>query len=314
MAYEKQDRHRHRGDEDHRLEGADAAERIRDPARQNPPARIAEGADGDRKGRDGRGHAGVARKRHQLADGHQAGGRPETERDPEAVERARREHLARRDVAARHRRGRGAPVRRAITWRWILQQRGARHRHDEEGGAEQLKRRAPAHARHHLGGERTEDRGARAVSTHHQADDEPTLVGKPLRSDRRRRGVAESVAQADDDAEREIQRDQRARETGEDEAGADEDAANRRADARSLEILDPPGHDERQRETDDRDREDPGCLRAGPAEFLFQREHEHAPGVERSERQVHQDAARDRQPAVGHGVVGGFILCPLTIS
>ena len=65
---------------------------------------------------------------------------------------------------------------------------------------------------------------------------------------------------------------------------------------------------------DDRNREDPGCLRAGPAEFLFEREHEDAPGVERAERQVHQDAARDRQPAIGHGVVCGFILCPLTIS
>jgi len=53
-------------------------------------------------------------------------------------------------------------------------------------------------------------------------------------------------------------------------------------------------------EDEDRDREDPGRLRACPPELLLQRKHEDAPRVESPQRQVHQQGPGDPPPPVDH--------------
>jgi hypothetical protein len=83
-------------------------------------------------------------------------------------------------------------------------------------------------------------------------------------------------------------------EAGQQEPGADQNTAEEGADLWPLEILQATRGYEGERETDDGDRVHPRRVRTLPAEFLFERQHEHAPGVQRPEREIHQDAAGDR--------------------
>ena len=97
-----------------------------------------------------------------------------------------------------------------------------------------------------------------------------------------------------------VEKRERAGVAGQKEAGADEHAADERADLRTLQILNAPGGDERQRKDHDGNRVDPRGVGARPSELAFEGQHEDAPGVQRPERQVHQDAANDGKPAVRH--------------
>src|SRR5439155_12525095 len=120
--------------------------------------------------------------------------------------------------------------------------------------------------------QRTEDGLPAAVSAHHQPDDQTALVWKPLRPNGHGRGVPESIADADDHAEEDVERHKRGGEAGQQEPGADQDAAEEGADLWPLEILQATRGYKGERETDDGDRVHPRRVRTLPAEFLFERQ------------------------------------------
>ena len=178
---------------------------------------------------------------------------------------------------------------------------------DDEGAAPAVRRDEPEV------GERSEDGRAAPVAGHGQADGEAALVREPLRHDGNRRRVAEAVPDADEDAEADDQIGQAAGPHAEDEARRQEDAAGERDPEGPELVLQPPREDEGDREDDDGPGEDEGRVRPLPAELLLQRRDEDAPGIQRAERQVHEEAPDDAPGATERFLFHG-LLSPMPLA
>ena len=193
-----------------------------------------------------------------------------------------------------------SPSRRRVPGRRILQEQGSDHAHHKEEHAQYLKRRPPPQALNQRVRHGAEDRRSRSVAADHQPHHQPPFVRKPLGRNRHGDRVAEAVADSNDDAESDIEKQERAGHAREDEPGASQRPADGSADARPSRVLNPTGQHEAGREHHDGDGEDPGGLGARPAELLLERQNEHAPGVEGTQRQVHRDTADNRKPSIHH--------------
>ena len=144
-----------------------------------------------------------------------------------------------------------------VPGRRVLQQERSDEGHHEEDDTENGERGAPAvrrdepQVRHG-----PEDRRAAAVAGHGQTDGQAALVREPLRHDRDRRRVAETVTDADDDAEADDQVRQAVGLGGEQEARRQEDAARDRDLEGTELVLKASRDDEGEREDDDGPAED----------------------------------------------------------
>ena len=154
-------------------------------------------------------------------------------------------------------------------------------------------------------GQRSKDCRSSAVTGHRQADRQAAFVREPLRHDRNRGRVAESVTQPGNDAECQIEVVQRCGVGAEEESQADKDSA----DQRNLEgpefVLQAPCHHERDRENEDGVREYVRHLGAAPPKLFLQRSDKHAPRVKTAESEIHGKPADHAPPttyAIGAGV------------
>src|SRR5271165_2080982 len=152
--------------------------------------------------------------------------------------------------------------------------------------------------------QRSKQRRPRSITADSETYGQAALVREPLRHHRNRRRISEAIAQPADHAEADIQPRQTGGVTAQEESQADEDCAGERNPEGAELVLQPAGDNEAQREDDHRDSEDGGGLRPLPAELLFQRRYEDAPGVERAESDVHHEAADYPPPTVQTGPAG----------
>src|SRR5208282_982082 len=222
--------------------------------------------------------------------------------DPHKVERRCTQHLAGSEVIG----GSGSlgsrswrPARRLVACRRVPEQERAKYRHHKEDPAQNLKGGAPAKVRDQVvRGQWPKDCRPCAVSAYRQPYRQSPLVGEPLRHHWDWSGVAETVAQSPEDAEEDEEFVEAVGLRTKEKAQAYQYGANQGNLERSKFILQPASDNERQRENHHRDDEHIGSISALPVEFLFQRGHKYAPGIQRAQRQVHGDPTDDVPPTI----------------
>ena len=149
--------------------------------------------------------------------------------------------------------------------------------------------------------QRPEDRRPRAIPTYGKPHRQAAFIGKPLGHHRNGRGVPEPVPQPADHSEAQVKVVQAGGVRAQVESQAHQDAARQRAWQRPELILNSPRHYEAEGKHDHRDREHHGRIGPLPSEPGFQRRHEHAPGIQGPQRQVHRQAAYYPPPAAHPG-------------